>query len=92
MSRRPCFFVVALDYVGRPQPALYWDELPRTPIRRMVYVQRLDLFPNADKLMSASLEQLFETYQRLKRRGKLPPRWEPPKPEKGGAAPAEVGT
>ena len=83
--------MVSLDHAGREMPALYWEELPRTPIRRMVYVQRLDLFPNAEKLMAASLEQLFEVYQRLKRAGKLPPRWEPPKPKKGDAAPSGAG-
>jgi hypothetical protein len=77
---RACFFVVALDFFGREQPAIYWEELPRQPIRRMVYVQRLDLFPNAADLVNAPLERLFAIYQRLKRAGKLPPRWEPPKP------------
>jgi hypothetical protein len=88
MKYRPCFFVVALDSFGREQPALYWDELPRAPIRRLIYVQRLDLFPNAEQLMSASLERLFDVYRRLKARGKLPPRWEPAKSKKGNAAPA----
>lgn len=79
---RACFFVVALDFFGREQPAIYWEELPRTPIRRLVYVQRLDLFPNAKELVNAPMERLFATYLRLKRMGKLPPRWEPPKPKK----------
>jgi len=42
LSTRPCYFVVALDHTGREQPSLYWEELPRTPIRRMTYVLRLD--------------------------------------------------
>jgi hypothetical protein len=61
---------------------LFWDELPRSPIRNLEYVLRLDVLPNATRLVNASLGELFATYQALKARGKLPPRWEPPKPKK----------
>ena len=80
MSTRPCYFVVALDHTGREQPSLYWEELPRTPIRRMTYVLRLDEQPNGERMVRTPLADLFSVYQHLKRRGKLPPRWEPPKP------------
>jgi len=92
MTDRAAFFVVALDLFGREVPAIYWDELPKAPIRRMTYVVRLDTFPNAEKLLAASLAQLFEVYQQLKRRGKLPPRWEPPKPKKEAAPEPESGS
>jgi hypothetical protein len=78
MTTRPAYFVVTRDYFGRETPALYWDELPERGIRRLVYLQRLDLLPNAAALCGASLDQLFTVYQFLQKRGKLPPRWEPP--------------
>jgi hypothetical protein len=81
MTARPAFFIVTRQY-GRETPAIFWDELPRAPIRNLVYVQRLDLFPNGADLVRAPLAQLFAVYQHLKAREKLPPRWEPPKPKK----------
>jgi hypothetical protein len=79
---RPAYFIVTRNVLGAEVPAIYWEELPRQPIRHLVYIQRLDLFPNGEDLCRASLGQLFDVYQMLKRRGKLPPRWEPPKPKK----------
>ena len=89
MTARPAFFVVTRQS-GREVPAIYWDEVPKAPIRNLVYVQRLDLFPNAADLVRAPLSDLFAVYQHLQRRGKLPPRWEPPKPKKE-APPKEAG-
>jgi hypothetical protein len=86
MTDRPAFFVVT-RWFGREMPAIYWDELPQAPIRNLVYVQRLDLFPNSADLVRAPLAKLFAVYQHLKRRGKLPPRWEPPKPKKEAPPP-----
>lgn len=81
----PAYFVVTRQ-LGRETPAIYWDELPRSPLRNLVYVQRLDLFPNAAELVASPLADLFAVYQHLKRRGKLPPRWEPPKPKEESPA------
>lgn len=79
---RAAYFVVTLGSRNEDVPSIYWDELPpRNPIRRLVYVQRLDLFPNGEQLCNASLEQLLAAYQMLKKRGKLPPSWEPSKKE-----------
>lgn len=77
---RPAYFVVTRQ-LGRETPAIYWDELPRSPLRNLVYVQRLDLFPNAAELVEAPLDRLFAVFLRLRRMGKLPPGWEPPKKE-----------
>ena len=76
---RACYFVVA-RVLGREVPALYWEELPRAPIRNLTYVVRLDQLPNAEALglCNANLWELFRVYQHMKARGKLPPRWEPP--------------
>jgi hypothetical protein len=84
---RPAYFVVQRINGGGEVPAIFWDELPGQPIRNLVYVQRLDLFPNGAALVNASLSQLFEVYKFLKARGKLPPRWQPP-PRKTAAGPA----
>jgi hypothetical protein len=81
VTARPIYFVVT-KVMGRSCPAIYWDELPRTPIRNLEYVIRLDELPNADKLLAASLNALFAVYLALKRRGNLPPRWEPLKQKK----------
>ena len=81
MSERAAYFVVSRS-MGREVPAIFWDELPREPIRNLIYVVRLDQLPNAADLLRASLGQLFAVYQHLLKRGKLPPRWEPPKPVK----------
>ena len=78
---RPCFFTVQV-ILGREVPLIYWDELPRTPIRNLVYVVRLDEMPHAERLCNSSLSQLYAVYRHLKQRGQLPPRWEPPKPKK----------
>jgi hypothetical protein len=75
---RPAYFVVTRINGGGEVPAIFWDELPKAPIRNLVYVQRLDLFPNAAALVNAPLSQLFAVYEFLKARGKLPPRWQPP--------------
>jgi hypothetical protein len=90
MTDRAAYFVVQRLY-GREVPAIYWDELPKAPLRALVYIQRLDLFPNGAQLVKASLADLFAVYQMLKRKGKLPPRWEPPKPKQTNTAPS-VGT
>jgi hypothetical protein len=79
VTDRAAFFVVT-RWLGREMPAIYWDELPRAPIHNLVYVVRLDTFPNGDKLVDAPLADLYAVYTMLKRKGKLPPRWEPPKP------------
>jgi hypothetical protein len=86
---RPAYFVVQRINGGGEVPAIFWDELPRQPIRNLVYVQRLDLFPNGAALVNAPLSQLFEVYQFLKARGKLPPRWQPP-PRKNYTGPAKL--
>lgn len=70
---RPCYFVVA----GRA-PMLFWDELPRTLPRGLEYVVRLDLLPDGERLTRTPLRQLYGTYRALRRKGTLPPRWEPP--------------
>lgn len=80
---RPCYFVVA-RLMGRPAPMLYWDELPREPIRHLEYVVRLDEL--APSLVTSPLADLFAVYLRLKKLGKLPPRWEPPPRPKAEAA------
>lgn len=81
VSDRPAYFVVS-RIMGRPQPAIYWDELPRTPIRNLDYVVRLDQLPNADKLVNAPLVELFAAYLSLRAKNALPPRWEPPQQRK----------
>ena len=84
MAERACFFTVE-RIQGREVPHLYWDELPhRRPIRNLVYVVRLDQLPNGSLMIHRPLKDLYSVYQHLQRRGKLPPRWEPPKP--GAAA------
>ena len=80
MTDRAAYFVVARR-MGQPTPMIFWDELPKAPIRGLEYVVRLDELPNGGALVRASLAQLFAVYQLLKKRGKLPPRWEP-KPQK----------
>ena len=82
MIDRAAYFTVE-RIMGREVPVIYWDELPRAPIRNLVYIVRLDSFPNSAQLCEASLEQLFAVFCHLRNRGKLPPRWEPPKKEKG---------
>ena len=74
---RPAYFTVAL-VLGRETPAIWWDELPRAPIRNLVYVLRLDTLPNGETLAGAPLAQLYSVFCHLRKRGKLPPRWEPP--------------
>jgi hypothetical protein len=87
---RPAYFVVVLDFFGRETPAIFWDEPPRA-IRRMVYIVRLDQFPNGERLVKASLPQLFAVYRALKARGKLPPRWQPPPRSTAGPAQRKAG-
>ena len=74
---RPAYFVVSL-VDGREVPAIWWDELPRLPIRNLIYVVRPDVLPNGAALCAASLGQLYDVFCHLRKRGKLPPRWEPP--------------
>lgn len=87
---RPAYFVVQRRY-GREVPSIYWDELPRDPVRFLVYVVRLDQLPGGEALLRAPLDQLFRYYQILKAVGKLPPRWEPPPRPKGGPAKLLLG-
>jgi hypothetical protein len=82
----PAYFVVAKRH-GVECVAIYHQELPRAPIRNLVYVVRLDTLPNGHDLVRASTGQLYAVYCRLRDRGKLPPRWEPP--PKSQAAKAE---
>jgi len=77
---RPAFFVVTNTH-GRDSPAIYWDEMPRSRPRDVVYVMRLDEQPNGEELVAMPLFQLLTLYQRLKKRGKLPSRYEPAKGE-----------
>lgn len=81
----PAYFIVATRH-GREYASISHDELP-AKIRNLVYVVRLDVLPNAAELVRASTGQLYAVYCRLRDRGKLPPRWEPPKP-KPRAAPS----
>lgn len=75
MTARPCYFVVA-KVNDLEVAALYWDELPMHPIRKRLYVVRLDqLNP---KLCEAQLADLYTVFCHLRKRGKLPPGWEPP--------------
>lgn len=87
---RPAYFVVRRIY-GREVPAIYWDELPREPVRFLVYIVRLDQLPGGEALLRAPLPQLWRYYQILKAVGKLPPRWEPPPRPKGKPAKLLVG-
>ena len=83
MTDRPAYFVVR-RHQGQEIPEIYWDELPRAEHRRLwdlVYILRLDEQPNAATLVNAPLEKLFATFKMMRMRGKLPPRWEPPKPK-----------
>jgi hypothetical protein len=87
---RPAYFVVAKRH-GQECPAVYYDELPRQPIRNLVFVVRLDQLPNGHDLVRASTGDLYAVYCRLRDRGKLPPRWEPPPKPKAAAAERLVG-
>jgi hypothetical protein len=90
-EERACYFVVA-KIMGRSTPMIFWDELPKAPIRHLEYVLRLDVLPTGVALVNASLKQLFATYLALKMRGELPPRWEPPKPKTPEATVPAVAT
>ena len=85
---RPAYFVVSL-LNGRETPAIYWDELPRAPIPRLVYVLRLDQQPNAKALCEANLAKLYAVFCHMRKRGKLPPKYEPP-PRKAENGPAKL--
>jgi hypothetical protein len=74
---RAVYFTV-VTYNGREQAAKYWGELPRSPIRNLVYVLRLDQLPGGDKMALAPLDQLYRTFCAMRERGNLPPRWQPP--------------
>lgn len=87
---RAAYFTVAL-VLGREVPAIWWDELPRAPIRDLVYVVRLDQLPHGEALCAAPLCDLYAVYCHLKKRGKLPPKWEPPPRPKAEAATAKAG-
>jgi hypothetical protein len=86
-EKRICFFVVE-RWQGGVIAKLYWDELPRNPIRNLEYVLRLDDQPNGAALVCAPLHQLYATYLTLKKRGTLPPRWQPPPPKKPPPSPS----
>jgi hypothetical protein len=73
---RPAYFVVQRRF-GHEQPAIYWDDLPRSPLPGLVYVVRLDQLPNAEANCAAPLSKLYEVFCRLRPLGKLPPRWDP---------------
>lgn len=88
---RAAYFVVQRVNGGGEQPAIYWDALPAAPLRHLVYIVRLDEQPNGADLCAASLDQLFTVFKMLRARGKLPPRWEPPKQQKAGATTTKVG-
>ncbi len=89
MTDRAAYFVVA-QVMGRSTPAIYWDELRRGGVPHLEYVTRLDALPNGKELLAAPLAQLFAVYQVLKKRGKLPPRWEPPPRKKADAEGTKV--
>jgi hypothetical protein len=73
---RPAYFVIQ-HVMGRSEPAIYWDDLPRQPLRNLEYVVRLDTL--SPVLATMPLADLFAVYLRLKKQGKLPPRWDPKK-------------
>lgn len=81
---RPAYFVVQRLY-GREVPAIYWDQLPRSPLRSLVYIVRLDQLPGATSLTGQPTTWLYRLFCQLRRQGKLPPRWEPPKQGKAEA-------
>lgn len=74
---RPAYFVV-YRVLGREVPAIFWDELPKEPVRQMIYVTRLDELPNGAALVEQRLSVLYRVFCDLRQAGKLPPRWEPP--------------
>lgn len=77
MSERPAYFVVQ-KFAGLERPAIYWDELPREPLRNLVYVVRLDQLPGATSLTGQPTTWLYRVFCHLRRKGMLPPRYEPP--------------
>lgn len=77
MSERPAYFVVQ-KIAGLERPAIYWDELPREPLRNLVYVVRLDQLPGAASLTGQPTTWLYRVFCHLRRQGTLPPRYEPP--------------
>jgi hypothetical protein len=76
VSMRPAYFVVQ-RFFGHAHPVIYWDELPRQPLRHLEYIVRLDQFPNGELLVETTLDQLMRLYTFMKARGTLPPRWDP---------------
>lgn len=87
---RPAYFVVRRRY-GREVPEIYWDELPREPLRGLVYVVRLDQLPGAASLTGQPTTWLYRLFCQLRRQGKLPPRWVPPPPKQAGKAVIKFG-
>lgn len=78
MTDRAAYLVISRR-LGRPTPAIYWDELPRAPVYELEYVVRLDQLPEDNLLrLDVPLTRLATIYTTLKDAGKLPPRWEPP--------------
>lgn len=72
MTNRPAYFVIS-RVLGRLTPAIYWDELPRAPIRNLEYVTRLDLLPPEHLLrLEVPLARLSEIYAMLLAAGQLP--------------------
>jgi hypothetical protein len=90
MTSRPAYFVV-YRVLGREVPAIFWDELPKEPIRQLSYVVRLDLLPNAADLVDAPLWRLYAVFCHLRKAGKLPARWEPPPQAKDDGAKVLTG-
>ena len=90
MTGRACYFTVE-RHMGKERPQLYWDELPRAPIRNLVYVLRLDTLPNGERMTRAQLSALYAVFCRLREQGKLPPRWEPPPRPKAGGTTVRTG-
>jgi hypothetical protein len=75
---RPAYFIVQKTDLGL-RPTIFWDEMPRERPRGIEYVVRLDELPGGDKLVERPLSELFGVYLQMKRRGNLPPQWQPPK-------------
>jgi hypothetical protein len=87
---RPTYFVVAKRH-GIEHAEVYFDELPRAPIRGLVYVVRLDQLPDAERWLRLPVRALYRTYHALAERGTLPPRYEPPSRKPAGNTPAPIG-
>jgi len=71
------YFVIERTATGE-QAALYYDDLPRRYLGQkaqwngLIYKLRLDTLPDASGWLAMSLPQLYEVYEHLRRRNKLP--------------------